>query len=159
MSVEAFVRIGRRFVEFVDSSDDLSAGDFLRELQPLLVNLYATGLALGSGDPDDTADLPDSLTGDDWQALYRRLGAQLRGYDDYAFVFEPHELSATPVVGSLSDDVADIYLELRNGFTLFDEGKPGEAAWEWRFGFDNHWGRHAAHAIYALHTLHVPTIR
>jgi hypothetical protein len=70
-------------------------------------------------------------------------------------IFDPYdEDDTTPVAGSLADDVADIYLTLRGGLDLVEAGKPrGAALWEWKFGFDEHWGRHAAHALSAVHAL------
>jgi Domain of unknown function (DUF5063) len=69
-------------------------------------------------------------------------------------MFDPYESGATPVMGSLADDAADIYRDLRGGLSLIDvDGGLDNAVWEWQFGFEYHWGVHAASALYALHSL------
>jgi hypothetical protein len=52
----------------------------------------------------------------------------------------------------LSDDLADIWLDLKHGLlALDDRARPEDVTWEWRFGFYAHWGRHATEALRALH--------
>jgi hypothetical protein len=68
-------------------------------------------------------------------------------------MFDPYE-GEMPVVASLADDIADIYRDLKKGFALLDAGGSRDrAVWEWRHGFEHHWGRHAAHALYAVYVL------
>ena len=55
------------------------------------------------------------------------------------------------VVGSLADDIADIYRDVVSGLRAFQSGLRAEAIWEWGFNFRDHWGRHATEAIKALH--------
>ena len=78
-------------------------------------------------------------------------------FDGYWEVFDPYEEGA-PVGGSLSDDLLDVYGDLRRGLALWEQGgvtKRGElriaAIWEWRFQFEIHWGDHAIDALRALH--------
>lgn len=70
----------------------------------------------------------------------------LAGFDLYWEVFDPqydHE-DHEPVVGSLSDDVLDVYRDIRGGLWSWEKNEPANAIWEWRFSFDAHWGDHAA---------------
>ena len=80
------------------------------------------------------------MTTDQWWSLFQRLHHQLGSFDSV-------------VEGSLSDDIADIYRDLRDGFVPHASGDLGEAVWNWRTDFDSHWARHAAHALYALQVL------
>lgn len=72
-------------------------------------------------------------------------------FELYAVCFNPLELDDAPVVGAISDDLTDIWLDLRGGVLLYQEGHHLAAAWHWRFDFLHHWGRHAVSAISALH--------
>ncbi|MFE7505205.1 DUF5063 domain-containing protein [Promicromonospora sp. NPDC057488] len=48
--------------------------------------------------------------------------------------------------------MADIWRDLRSGLDWLDSGAdPADVLWDWRFGFETHWGRHATHALHALH--------
>ena len=140
MQTDEFVVAAGRFIRFVDDSDALAREAFVREIQPIVLDVYAAGIVLEHDYSGDELEPSERMTADEWWSLYRRLQRQLGNFDSI-------------VDGSLSDDIADIYRDLIAGFVPFDSGDVGEAVWEWRFGFDSHWGRHAAHAVYALHVL------
>jgi len=81
-----------------------------------------------------------------------RPGSDWPGFDEfdlYSEVFDPC-VDESPVCGALSDDVLDIYADLRRGLVTYDEGRLGSAVWEWEFHFDHHWGQHAVDALRAL---------
>lgn len=87
----------------------------------------------------------------------RALTAKLGDLDLYSFVFDPYEEPTTPVVGSLANDIADIYRDLAEGFAAVEAGGTTESGlWEWRVGFASHWGRHAAHTLYGVYVLTHP---
>jgi hypothetical protein len=71
-------------------------------------------------------------------------------YEFYWEVFNPYHLDET-VSSSLSDDIVDIYKDVKKGLILFDKNEHKEAIWQWKFSFDIHWGSHAVDAIRALH--------
>lgn len=67
-------------------------------------------------------------------------------------------MSPDPVVGSLADDLADIWRDLRPGLDAMDAvqsaaADPETILWHWRWTFAYHWGRHAAAAIRVLHDI------
>ena len=74
----------------------------------------------------------------------------------YGEVFTPHEYNpddpeSKPIMGWLSDDLADIYDDLQKGYQLWLAGKEDDACFEWRILYF-HWGHHATTALYALDT-------
>lgn len=70
----------------------------------------------------------------------------------YRMIYDPQH-DEEPCVGSLADDLGDIYRDLRRGLDLFDRDAPADAAWEWRFAYETHWGDHATDAVRVLHRL------
>ncbi|WP_367281435.1 DUF5063 domain-containing protein [Planococcus shixiaomingii] len=72
-------------------------------------------------------------------------------HDAYAMIFDPYQ-DKEPVIGLLSDDVSDIYLDIMRGLLLYKQGDYTEAVWQWKFNFNIHWGKHATSAIHALHS-------
>jgi hypothetical protein len=59
-------------------------------------------------------------------------------------------------VAMLWDDLADIYRDLKNGLRLFDLGTQDatlQAIWDWRFGYENHWGSHLMQALVTVHEI------
>lgn len=56
----------------------------------------------------------------------------------------------------LWDDLADIYRDLRHGLDLYalgDSENVAEAVWQWRFGYENHWGTHLFRALMTVHEI------
>jgi len=61
-----------------------------------------------------------------------------------------------PIYASISDDLTDVWNDVKKGLSIFDSGKPNcieDAVWNWRFLFGSHWGHHTAGAIWALTAL------
>ena len=56
----------------------------------------------------------------------------------------------------LSDSLADIYRDLRDGLQFCDLANDGgmqEAVWQWRFGYEHHWGLHLFDALHTVHRI------
>lgn len=172
-----FAGVAEEYCALVDRRTELGVGHFLHATHVLLPRLYSAALALpaveaddgdpdeGDGDGDDGADRVDvaallaqgrrdSMPHETWRDLYRSLGA-LIGPErvHYAEVFDPYaEPAETPVIGSLADDLADVYRDLADGLAKWRRGEREAALWQWRFQFTAHWGEHATGALRALHT-------
>lgn len=111
-----------------------------------------------TGAPPPRPTDPDRQTHEAWGALATTLGNHFGEQGAYREVFDPYAPAADEeVVGSLADDVADLYGEIRCGLLRWRRGDSGEALWAWRFGLENHWGEHltgALRAIFALGAWH-----
>jgi Domain of unknown function (DUF5063) len=90
----------------------------------------------------------------EWGQLYDSLKEKLGDWDLYWMVFDPRTDNEA-IHGSLADDIADVYRELKNGIGLKETNKvpDGEIIFEWRFGFTSHWGQHAVNALRTIHFL------
>jgi hypothetical protein len=83
-----------------------------------------------------------------WKAVYQRFGALPFNY--YSAV-DPHEVPAKDfTVGDLADDLADIWVDVKFGLASYQVGRADEAARDWRWSFDAHWGQHAVGALFAI---------
>lgn len=130
----------RRYADFVEQAASLTVDERLAIARLRLLELYAAALSLPDAEPTDAS--ADRLTPPSW-----------RGFDDhdmYWLVLDPYRREA-PVAGSLSDDLIEIYREIRDGLALWDTSHAADAIWAWRFGFESHWGTHAIDALRALH--------
>jgi Domain of unknown function (DUF5063) len=92
---------------------------------------------------EDTGPDPDG------DPLRESLGRLLEGLDEYASVFDPL-VPERPVHGRVSDDVADVAIELNHGMRHHDAGRHEEALWWWQFSYLSHWGAQALNAQRAL---------
>ena len=136
-SFEKFHRCAKIFCDFVDTHRIIKESDYPSWLNQL-VDLYHNALELDfpASDPDTNhIDIDIQLSSD--------------SSDIYWEVFAPLILDE-PVAGSLADDIHDIYIEIKRGLIL-TQANTDAALWEWKWGFDNHWGNHAINTIRALH--------
>jgi uncharacterized protein DUF5063 len=63
------------------------------------------------------------------------------------------ESRAEPYLAAVSQDLADIWADLKRGLNAYERGDCDAALWDWGFGFKFHWGRHLVDALAALHYL------
>jgi hypothetical protein len=148
--VDQFAEVAHRYCSWVenearDSIDLIMARRLLAELQ-----LAALGLPeLGSGDYQKIHKPAPELK----QRVLQRVSAV--PFKHYWNTFDPLKENEEPVCGDLSDDLADIWLDLWEGLYLFAAGHKLEANFHWRVLYDSHWGQHvleAQRAIYAFLT-------
>jgi hypothetical protein len=143
--IKAFAEIAQRYCSWAESPsgelrDEMqTARKFLAELHQAVIDLPD----LGPGD-----DTEDTISADEWKSVCGRFQElPVNGYWD---VFNPLEEEA-PVFNTLSDDLSDIYRDLKEGLLLYARGQVVEAVWEWRFNFEIHWGAHLTGAQRAIH--------
>ena len=147
--VSEFVELARGFCALVEEHAPLPASVFVQRVHSLLPRLYSAALLL----PDVGGDAPDCDARLTTSTLGRDLCAKLGVLDYYREIFDPYEgESEEPVIGSLSDDIADIYADLAEGIACWNAGNHDGASWAWRFGFQTHWGKHLTSALRALYT-------
>jgi hypothetical protein len=142
--VAAFVVQARQYCDFIERAAEYPLGRRLATARRQLVALYQAGVALPHAEPQGGTDAgPRPEPPADWPGFEAR--------EAYFEVFDPY-VDDPPVAASLSDDLLDVYLDVRRGLALWDRRAPGGAALgEWRFHLDHHWGDHAVDALRALH--------
>jgi hypothetical protein len=113
-----------------------------------LTELYLCALQLRDAFADEEATgIPHS----EWRNVFDRFATLPLNH--YSTCFDPLVIPAEePVVGSIPDDFADIWRDVKGGLALYEAGYVEAAAWEWRFHFLHHWGQHSVRAIHALHS-------
>jgi hypothetical protein len=169
-TLTAFAAEAERFCALVEARSTVEFDTFLVDVHRSLAVLYTLGLALPPGDvlwddanddeaDDDDAEIiievdPDRHSHEEWDVLFKELGARLGARNAYREIFDPYESPNNPAVtGSLADDIADTYHDIRCGLRKWRRFETGEALWEWRFQFEIHWSEHALGAMRALRSL------
>ena len=149
-AIADFRGAAEQYVTLVDGADDCQK--LLVELAWLLPTLYSTAARLPDVRPEGDEEPAGESRFEDWQ-LIRGHFDRLLGDGDLYWAIDPSGTAdQEPVAGSLSDDLADIYLDVNEGLTLLAAGgAEADAVWEWRFLFWSHWGTHAADAIRVIH--------
>jgi len=139
-SLVAFADAARRYCAFVERATALSRDQRLRDARALVAELVAAACRL-SGPFVDGPDRPAMAARADWPGF-----GDLDWYNDV----DPYRGDGI-TTNQLSDDLLDIYHDLREGLALYDAGHPGAAGWQWRFHFEARWGAHAVDALRVLH--------
>jgi hypothetical protein len=136
---------------------------WLRDVLLALSHLYATAHSLPDVSiEDDTRDVPDEMRMNhaEWSALFQRIHGILGEQDFYWAYFDPTEPKHTKdeaTCGSLADDLADIYRDVKPGLLAWETENDEYLAslvFDWKqSNFESHWGVHAVSAMRALHPL------
>jgi len=88
---------------------------------------------------------------EEWTKLSDNLRQILGPLDGYWEVFDSTQ-KEEPIFCSLANDLAEIYLDLKDALKLLKSGVAlNDIHWDWRFDFRSHWGKHAVSALTAIH--------
>lgn len=151
-----FLRIVREFCAFVESSEKTDK-EFLRQLQSLLLVLYYHAISLSWTSLDHNEEFADKLSKEEQKNILKIISDKIGEGRFYWDVFDPtNDKDTEPVCGDLVDDLGDIYKDVKKGLLNFDLGtiaSKDQAVWDWKFGFEKHWGQHAIDALRTIHYL------
>lgn len=151
-SVEQFAAEAVRFEQWAHSNEP-NAALAARTALLRISSLYTAALQLPSpytyaGDGQPCPDV-DRLSDDECAKL---SAFQAIPFDMYGEVFNPLLVPPDePVIGSIADDITDVYRDVVTGLRAYQTGNRAGAIWEWGFHFHHHWGKHATGAIKAIH--------
>ncbi|PEJ54494.1 hypothetical protein CN692_19360 [Bacillus sp. AFS002410] len=145
-AVDNFFNSAIYYCNLVENFNSNQENDKLKNLVISLLDLYSKALLLPDVEPKNA----DSY---EFDVFLPQINFEQ--YDWYWVLFNPYNLNniEEPVFGSLSDDILDIYKDVKEGILLYDQNEQLEAIWHWKFHFQAHWGRHAVDAIRALHSI------
>jgi hypothetical protein len=151
-------RVARSAQDFLDGVTAVADGEGAGEMVPLLLleiaQILLAGAQLGATTdviPRSNAE-PDVGADPDLDGLRAGLATRLRGFDEYAELFDPYrDTQATQF--RLSDDLAAVAADLIHGLKHYQAGRAAEALWWWQYSYVNHWGTHGGAALRALHAV------
>lgn len=161
-----FTSIAREYCGIVESAQNLGRLELLERVHTILPQLICEAVTLPITEIGDTAFRDDEeaqvstgveqdrMNEEQSARLYELLKAKLGDMDIYWQVWNPTKDSVA-IHGSLADDFADIYSDLKATITRDGDlrGSPEEVIWEWRTGYYSHWGKHAIDGLKTLHFL------
>jgi len=159
-------------VEFVKTANDYCA--FLEELKgdegrsfivdslTHLSKLYAGFIDTGETEPVFESPGEPTVSEQEWSALFQRIAMILGPHNDVLRMADEGEFDRSELVNhTISEDLADIYQELRDFTSIYSRGIEelmNDAAWELKERFAEHWGAKLLRALQALHLLYVSGI-
>ncbi len=151
-----FVGIATKYCQFIEKRDNKTKIQLLQEALIILPQLCLCGMTLPDIKKLSEYESPE-ISHEQWNDLFKSLHHKLKGWDYYKEMFDPYKRrDKKPVYASLSDDLSDIYRDLKPGLQDWEKTTANERLdiiWHWKCGFENHWGDHATRAFRALYSL------
>lgn len=122
----------------------VARAELVEQLRLALAELFVAACRLPTVEQDSDHDVPD-VSQQERHRIYRELGPRLDA--DYYWStgplpFDPARVEPEPTIGSLCDDLADIWEDLTAGL-LGREARmtDNDVLWHWKFSFESHWGQ------------------
>lgn len=135
------------FIEYYDAHNE----QFLTTAQNHLFELYKAGKALQWVELESEITDDNETENSSYPEELAFIGQRLGDCQYYWHVFDPSDANDTQAVcGDLTDDLGDIYKDLKRSLLLYNIDKES-AVWNFKFFFEHHWSEHCINAIYAIH--------
>jgi hypothetical protein len=154
-SVVEFTAAANEFCKYLERGADIKGDELLKILQRILPFLYLKASLLPSLEPYFEDGNEKFVTEAEWFRIHDILREQFGTADDFLEVFdEKMTESETPVISSLSENLTDIYQDLKNFLLLYQTGTVevmNDAVWECRQNFENYWGQKLTNSLRAIH--------
>lgn len=156
-----FVTVAAEFCAYIERTNDHTRKEFIDTLLKLLPLLYIKAQMLPDGETLNEDELETFVTEEAYEVVRLTLTELFAQYDTYLDVFVAEmKYSDTPVTKSISEDLADIYQDIKNFVTQFQIGineTMHDAILECSEHFRLYWGQTLVNTLRALHELEYNT--
>jgi hypothetical protein len=154
-NVIEFVAVANEFSKYAEHASELKGDELLKILQRILPLLYLKASLLPQMEPFFEDGNEKFVTESDWNNINNTLREKFGSANDYLEVFdEKIKDSEGPVVSCISEDMADIYQDMKDFLLLYQTGTQevmNDAVWECRQNFENFWGQKLVNSMRAIH--------
>jgi hypothetical protein len=152
-----FVTVAAETCLFLEHANEFTKTDFVQKSIKILPLLYLDASLLDIPDPV-FEEIPERFVNEEDYQYVHELVEQLLGSDDsYLEVFHPDmALSDTPIAAFVSENLADVYQELKDfaaNYQLGDIDIMNDALVACLEAFGEHWGQKLLNALRALHAV------
>lgn len=150
-AIAEFPAVAEEFCRFIDNCGGYERKRLVEDVSVLLARLCEVGARLPWVSPstegtDFTDESVAAHTSEEYQ-LSTKLREKLGNLDEYWDVFDLTQKEEA-ILCSLSQDIAEIYMDLQAALRLQTSGASLEDMYfDWRFDFRSHWSRHATCAL------------
>lgn len=151
-----FVTVAAEYCAYIERAGEHNRKEFIETLLKLLPLLYLKAQMLPAEEERISEEsLEDFVTEDSYEVLRMNLYEILADKDSYLDVFVADmKYSDTPITKSISEDLADIYQDIKNFVCLFKLGineTMHDAIVECNEHFRLYWGQTLVNTMRALH--------
>ena len=154
-SVVEFVAVANEFCKYAEHASEIKGDEMLSIMQRILPFLYLKGSLLPRLEPYFEDGNEKFVTENDWNSIYSSLKAKFGSADEYMEVFDERmNYSEGPVISSISENLSDIYQDIKDFLLLYQTGTTevmNDAIWECRQNFESLWGQKLLNSLRAIH--------
>jgi hypothetical protein len=156
-AVIEFVTVVAETCIFLENATEQTREEFIDRSVKLLPMLYLKASLVKSPEPVFD-DIPERFVSEEDYLFVKEQVEQLLGADDsYLEVFHPDmALSDTPIAAFISEDLADIYQEIKDfaaNYQTLETENMNDALVNCIEAFRLHWGQKTLNALRALHSI------
>lgn len=156
-----FVTVAAEYCGFIERARDVDRKTFVDTALKILPLLYLKASLIPECEQIGDEDLEVFVTEDDYEMVRRALADVLGAQDDYLEVFHPDmAYSDTPIKKCISEDLADIYQDLKDFICIFQLGlntTMNDSLWVCKEHFMEYWGQCLVNTMRALHDVRYNT--
>lgn len=157
-NITEFVTVAGEYCTFVENTLRFSKKDFLEKSGKLLPLIYLKIRLLPRFESIFDDDNEKFVSEEEWDIIHEAVQKKLGLHDEYREVFDPltHE-QLEQSTASISDNLADLYQDLKNFTTLYNIGTEelmNDALWECQLNFEEFWGQKLLNALKAIHSIY-----
>lgn len=154
-NVIEFVAVANEFCKYAERAQELKGDELLKILQRILPLMYLKASLIPALNPYFEDGNEKFVTESDWVKVHDILREKFGTADDYLEVFdEKMNESEGPVLSSISENMADIYQDIKDFLLLYQTGTNevmNDAIWECRLNFETFWGQKLLNSMRAIH--------
>ncbi len=152
-----FVTVAAEFCAYLERAESLRRKDFVDTILKILPLLYIKASVLPECEMMSDNEPETFVTEDDYEVLRYSLAALMGDKDDYLEVFmQDMQYSDTPITRLISEDLADIYQDIKNFVSVFQLGfdeTMHDSLALCRDNFALYWGQTLVNTMRALHSV------
>lgn len=154
-NVVEFVAVANEFCKYSEHASELKGDELLKIFQRILPLMYLKASLLPQFEPFFEEGNEKFVNESDWIRVHDTFREKFGTADDYLEVFDDKiKESEGPVISSISENMADIYQDMKDFLLLYQTGTSevmNDAVWECRLNFETFWGQKLVNAMRAIH--------
>lgn len=156
-----FVTVAVQYCAYIENTDGSTQEEVTDKLTKLLPLLYLKASLVPNSELINDEDVEITVTEMDYNYIVAKLDDIYAENDAYLEVFmQDMKYSDTPIRASISEDLADIYQDVKNFITVYERGiteNMNDAMYVCMENFKIYWGQKLVNVLRALHSLKYPT--
>lgn len=152
-----FTTVAVQYCGFIEECEGKGSNEFTDKITKILPLLYLKAILATETEPVNDEEPEETVNEADYNYILGKLYHIFGKNDTYLEVFlQDMKYSETPIVASISEDLTDIYQDLKNFITIYEYGiieNMNDALFVCIENFKTYWGQKLVNVLRALHTL------